>query len=171
MVVENPVTSVLYNQFPFERPYCMLNRFVPEYGPQPIKMLVGLTLLDSVMIGITIWGFRAGQSGENTPLEPPELEDEELEDELEVGDVAGVGVGVGVAVGVGVGVTHVDLATVVLFNVTAPVLSTVLPAKSLPSTVELPLSVIDVYARMFPTNEVLVPRVTELPTCQKTLQD
>ncbi|MGD0523251.1 MAG: hypothetical protein ABSA43_01690 [Candidatus Microgenomates bacterium] len=53
MVVENPVTVVLYNHFPFSVPYWMLNVSVPEYGPQLIKILVGLTLLDSIMFGVT----------------------------------------------------------------------------------------------------------------------
>jgi len=56
--------------------------------------------------------------------------------------------------------------TVLLSSVTAP-----LRAKSLPSTVAFVLAVIDVRARMFPLNVVAVPRVAELPTCQKTLQD
>ncbi len=83
--------------------------------------------------------------------EPPE-EDDELEDELEVVEA------------------QVDLVTVVWFNVTAPVISVVLAARSLPLTVELPLSVIVVKARIFPIKEVDVPRVAEDPTCQKTLQ-
>ena len=51
----------------------------------------------------------------------------------------------------------------------------VLPAKSLPSTVVPPLSVIEVLASIFPINLIpvpaVVPKVAELPTCQKTLQD
>lgn len=94
----------------------MLNIFVPEDGPQLKKILVGLTLFDSITNGETIVLARSGQIGENTPLEPPELE-VELEDELEA---------------------HVDFVTVVLFNVTAA-----MRARSLPLTVELPLSVID----------------------------
>lgn len=64
--------------------------------------------------------------------------------ELGTGVGVRVGVGVGVEVGVEVGAAHVDFVTVVLLSVTAPVLSTVLPANSLPSTVVPPASVIDV---------------------------
>jgi hypothetical protein len=42
-------------------------------------------------------------------------------------------------------------------------------AKARPSTVAVVFSVIDVKARMFPLKVVFVPRVAELPTCQKTL--
>src|ERR1700680_2655317 len=51
-------------------------------------------------------------------------------------------------------------------SVTAPFL-----AKTLPFTLAPVVRVMLVSARMFPTNDVLVPRVAELPTCQKTLQD
>ena len=54
MVVENPVTLVLYNQFPFVRPYRTLNVFIPAYGPQLIKILVGLILLESIIIGTVV---------------------------------------------------------------------------------------------------------------------
>jgi hypothetical protein len=53
-----------------------------------------------------------------------------------------------------------------LSSVTAPT-----RARSLPSTVAPVVAVIDIRARMFPLNVVVVPRVAELPTCQKTLQD
>jgi hypothetical protein len=85
---------------------------------------------------------------------------------------AGVGVGDGVGVGVGDGVlstgggVHVDLVMVFVSRVTAP-----LRAKSLPSTVAPVVAVMLVSARMVPRNLVPVPRVAELPTCQKTLQD
>ena len=49
-------------------------------------------------------------------------------------------------------------------SVTAPV-----RAKSLPSTVVPVVAAIDARARTFPLNVVVVPRVAELPTCQKTL--
>jgi hypothetical protein len=51
-------------------------------------------------------------------------------------------------------------------SVTAPFL-----ASKRPSTVAPVVAVIDVRARMFPTNTEPVPSVAELPTCQKTLQD
>jgi hypothetical protein len=43
-------------------------------------------------------------------------------------------------------------------------------AKALPDTVAPVFKVMLVSARMFPTNEVVVPRVAELPTCQNRLQ-
>jgi hypothetical protein len=52
-----------------------------------------------------------------------------------------------------------------LCNVTAP-----LRAYRLPCVVAPVLSVIEVSARMFPTKRVAVPKVAELPTCQKILQ-
>jgi hypothetical protein len=60
---------------------------------------------------------------------------------------------------------QVGMVTVVLFNVTAASL-----AKSLPTTVEPPLSVIEAAARIVPSKKEFVPSVAELPTCQKTLQ-
>jgi hypothetical protein len=62
-------------------------------------------------------------------------------------------------------VAQVDFVMVVLFKVTAPFL-----ARSLPLTVELPSSVIDVKASTFPIRVVEVPNVADDPTCQKTLQ-
>ena len=84
---------------------------------------------------------------------------DELEVELEEEDVDEPGVGVGD--GVAVGAVHVCFVTVVLLNVTAPVL-----ARSLPFTVEPPSSVIVADARIFPTNVVDFPRVAEEPTFQ-----
>lgn len=52
-----------------------------------------------------------------------------------------------------------------LSSVTAP-----LRARSRPESVVPVCAVIDVWARMVPSNVVPVPRVAELPTCQKTLQ-
>ena len=49
-------------------------------------------------------------------------------------------------------------------NVTAP-----FRAKALPDRLALVLSEMDARASMFPANEVEVPSVAELPTCQKTL--
>jgi len=43
-------------------------------------------------------------------------------------------------------------------------------ASTLPSTLAPVVTVIDVKARMFPLKVDAVPRVAELPTCQKTLQ-
>ena len=53
-----------------------------------------------------------------------------------------------------------------LSNVTAP-----FRASALPFNVAPVLTVIDARAIMFPANVVLVPRVAELPTCQKTFFD
>ena len=49
--------------------------------------------------------------------------------------------------------------------VTAPVRASVLPTMFTPV-----VTVIDAIARMFPLKDENVPRVAELPTCQKTLQ-
>jgi len=51
-----------------------------------------------------------------------------------------------------------------LANVTAPVRANALPFSAAPV-----LSVTDAWAITVPLNLVLVPRVAELPTCQKTL--
>jgi hypothetical protein len=84
----------------------------------------------------------------------------------DVGGVAGVGVGLGVGVGVELSTgAQVELLTVLLSRVTAPV-----RARSLPSTVAPVVAVIEASARMLPLNCVPVPRVAELPTCQKRLQ-
>ena len=87
----------------------------------------------------------------------------EVEEEVGVGLGVGVEVAAGSVVGVGVEVAaaHVCFVMAVLFNVTAPFL-----ARSLPLTVEPPLSVIVVKASIFPTRVVEVPRVAEEPTCQ-----
>src|SRR4029078_7831686 len=45
-----------------------------------------------------------------------------------------------------------------------------LRASRRPATVAFVFAVIEVSARMVPTNAVPVPRVAELPTCQNTLQ-
>ena len=50
-------------------------------------------------------------------------------------------------------------------KVTAPFLARALPSKIVAPVVRVML----VSARMFPSNAVWVPRVAELPTCQKTL--
>ena len=52
-----------------------------------------------------------------------------------------------------------------LSSVTAPVRANVLPSRFTPVVM-----VMDARARMFPLNTELVPKVAELPTCQKTLQ-
>jgi hypothetical protein len=59
---------------------------------------------------------------------------------------------------------HVGTVMVLSLSVTAPVW-----ARRRPSTLAPVFSVTDVSARMVPTNDVVVPRVAELPTCQKTL--
>src|SRR4029077_3061906 len=53
---------------------------------------------------------------------------------------------------------------VLVSNVTAP-----FRANALPSSVAPVASVIDVRASMFPLKTEVVPKVAELPTCQKTL--
>ena len=60
---------------------------------------------------------------------------------------------------------HIGRETLLVFNVTAPVC-----ANKLPFTFAPLFRVMDVRARIFPTNVVVVPRVAELPTCQNTLQ-
>jgi hypothetical protein len=83
-----------------------------------------------------------------------------------------VGVGVGL-VGVGVGLVGVgdglvwQFGTVMVSSsrVTAP-----LRASTRPMMVSPVVTVIDVRARTLPWNAEPVPRVAELPTCQKTLQ-
>lgn len=99
--------------------------------------------------------------------------------ELGVG-VKGLGVGVngsgvdvsvaigvnGVGVGVFVGAARVQSEEMLLASiVTAPFC-----AKALPKRLALVFRVILVRARMLPINAVPVPRVAELPICQKTLQ-
>lgn len=59
---------------------------------------------------------------------------------------------------------HVGEMKVSVSSVTAP-----LRASARPRTVTPVVTVIDVRARMFPANIEFVPRVAELPTCQKTL--
>jgi hypothetical protein len=55
--------------------------------------------------------------------------------------------------------------TLLLSSVTAPVCARALPLMLAPVVTVMLAS-----ARMFPMNDVLVPSVAELPTCQKTLQ-
>ena len=50
-------------------------------------------------------------------------------------------------------------------NVTAPTLANIRPA-----TVADVVAVIDARARIFPMNIELVPKVAEVPTCQKTFE-
>ena len=56
------------------------------------------------------------------------------------------------------------LPMVLVSNVTAPV-----RAKALPFSAAPVVSVTEAWARMVPLKIELVPRVAELPTCQKTL--
>jgi hypothetical protein len=60
---------------------------------------------------------------------------------------------------------HWAIETVLLSSVTAPFCARALPDKLAPVS-----KVMLVNARMFPMNEVVVPRVAELPTCQNTSQ-
>lgn len=144
MVVENPVTLVLYSQVPFIRPQRTLNVSMPAQGPQLTEILVGLILFDSIIIGTVV--IKGAMQG--APAPPVE---EDVEDEVELV------------------LAHVDFVIVVCSNVSAP-LPVIAPAKSLPLTVELPLSTIVALAKTFPTKVELELSVTELPTCQKTLQ-
>jgi hypothetical protein len=75
-----------------------------------------------------------------------------------------VGVGTTVVV-VGGGVTQAALVIRLVSRVTAPILAKARPLIDAPV-----VTVIDWSAMMVPTKVVLVPRVAELPTCQKTLQ-
>ena len=127
-VVENPVTLVLYNHFPFSIPHWTINLSVPEYGPQLITILSASILLEFIMIGATL--LRVGQTEDD---DPPELEPE-LEPELDA---------------------HEELLTVVLLKVTAAVCAIALPfkvapgpgkeidaeAKTVPTIVVVPLNV------------------------------
>jgi hypothetical protein len=82
-----------------------------------------------------------------------------------VGDGGGTVVG-GVALGDGVGViAQVGAVMLSSSRVTAP-----LRASARPATVSPVVTDIDVRARMLPEKAESVPRVAELPTCQKTLQ-
>jgi hypothetical protein len=65
----------------------------------------------------------------------------------------------------GVGLAHCDRVMVLVSNVTAA-----FRASTRPSTVAPVVTVIDVKARIDPLKLEAVPRVAELPTCQKTLQ-
>ena len=137
---------MLYSQLPLVGPYSTLNIFTPEYGAQLKNILVGLSLLDSTIIGATTLSGISAQKG----AAPPPAELELAPDAEEVAVVV---------------VEQVETITVVLFIDTAPFL-----AKSLPWTVEPPLSVTETRAKILPTKFEPVPRVAELVTCQKTLQ-
>ena len=135
MVVENPVTLVLYNQFPFVRPYRTLNVSVPLYGPQLIKILVGLTLLDSIITGTVVI---SGAMQEGALY----VEGDELATAAE----------------------HVGPVMVLVSNDTWPVCTIARPFKVAPVAM-----VMDVDARIFPINEVFVPKVAELTSRHHTL--
>ena len=62
------------------------------------------------------------------------------------------------------GGAQVGIVTVFVSRVTAPLI-----ANSRPSTVASVVAVMSVSAKRFPRKTELVPRVAELPTCQKTL--
>lgn len=142
--------SALYRQSSFAGPYRTLNVSTPASGPQLIKILVELALLDSNITGtVLISGAIQGAILYEVEDEPEEeLEDDEVEERAAPPVVPAA---------------QVDLAIVFESMVTAP-----LRANTRPSTVAPVLRVIDVSAKIFPTKVVLVPRVAELPTCQKT---
>ena len=154
MVVENPVTFVLYGQFPFIKPYLTLNVSIPAYGPQLIKILVGLNLFESIISGtVVIVGAMQGA--------PPPVEEEEEELELEEEDEPAEDVGVGVEVGVG---AHEELLTVVLLNVIAAVCAITLPSSIAPP----PGKVTDSEAKTVPAIVVVPLNVAEEATFQNT---
>ena len=75
------------------------------------------------------------------------------------GNVAGCGAAIGLMLAA-------QLLMVLASSVTAP-----LRAKALPSVIVAPVSIVMlVYARICPSNAVVVPSVAELPTCQNILQ-
>jgi hypothetical protein len=76
--------------------------------------------------------------------------------------VAAGGTGVNVDPG---GASHTAKEILLVSNVTAPFRANALPIKLTPV-----VTVILVYARIFPLNAVVVPSVAEVPTCQNTLQ-
>jgi hypothetical protein len=71
-------------------------------------------------------------------------------------------VAVGVAVGPGDGATQVGRVMVLLSRLTWPFLANTRPATVAPVCTDA-----EVNAKMLPTKVVWVPRVAELPTCQK----
>ena len=48
------MTLTLYGRLSLVKPYSTLKVFIPAYGPQLIKILVGLTLLDSIITGTVV---------------------------------------------------------------------------------------------------------------------
>ena len=137
MVVENPVTLTLYGRLPLVKPYSTLKVFIPAYGPQLIKILVGLILFESIIIGTVV--IRGAMHGGTTLLVE--------EDELELAAAP-----------------HVGPLIVLASNVTEPVCAKARPFKVAPVAM-----VMDVDARIFPINEVYVPRDAELTTLHHTL--
>jgi hypothetical protein len=84
-----------------------------------------------------------------------------------VGTGVGPGLGAGVGVGVGVGggsAAQLATLTELVSSVTAPFCANARPFMPAPV-----VSVMLATAMMFPTNDVPVPSVAELPTCQNTL--
>ena len=73
-------------------------------------------------------------------------------------------VGTGTGAGPGAAVLHAVGVMLLVSSVTAPLRASARPIMFAPV-----VSVMLVSARMFPANEVVVPSVAELPTCQKTL--
>jgi hypothetical protein len=86
-----------------------------------------------------------------------------------VGGTVAAGVLLAAAAGAGVGVAaateHADGATTLVSNVTAPVRASALPSNDAPVVI-----VIETCAMMVPLRAERVPRVAEVPICQKTLQ-
>jgi hypothetical protein len=113
-----------------------LKVFIPAYGPQLIKILVGLTLLESIISGTVV--IRGAMHGATLLVE---------EDELELAAAP-----------------HVGPLIVLVSIVTEPVCAKARPFKVAPVAI-----VMDVDARIFPINEVFVPRVAELTTLHHTL--
>lgn len=128
------MTIVLYSQFPFVGPYRTLNVFIPAYGPQERKILVGLILLEFNIIGtVVIAGAVQGAL-------PPEEDDEfdEFEDEFddEPGDE------VGLALHAAVLIVSVVVETVPPKAKALPVHVTVLPMVMPDASMSVPAKVV-----------------------------
>ena len=118
---------------------------------------VTLSVADSVAVGVTL--SVADSVAVGVALS--------VADSVSVGVTLAVGVSVAVGVGDGDGeeAMHAEDRKMLVSRVTEP-----LRASARPSTVAPVFSVIEVSAKMVPTNVVRTSRVAELPICQKTLQ-
>lgn len=145
MVVENPVTLVLYNQSPFVGPYRILNVSSPAYGPQLRKILVGLSRLDSMISGTVV----IGEAIHSLLVDEDELEEDEVE------------------------LAAVEEAQAKLMVLPAKVTVWAAWAKTRPFKVALvPKAVVSATSAttIFPIKEVVDPSVAALPILHHTLQ-